>query len=91
MKMTEEGLDWDTRRRSNDDWNNQDGQAPAPSGPEKADTTLKPAGTDTIYRYSQAFASPTSNQPDAELAIPETADQPRRRMASPLASVMKLF
>lgn len=90
MKMTESGLDWDSRRRSENGWDNQDGQGPAPSGKENADTTNKPAATDTIYRYSQALPAPAAADASAASAS-EPVVPSVKRIASPLASVMKLF
>jgi phage shock protein PspC (stress-responsive transcriptional regulator) len=90
MKMTNEGLEWDKRRRDNNgDWNNE------PSNPEpgqKTDTLVKPqpATVDTVYKYKKAV---TVVLPD-ENGTEETADPSsngNRRITNPLASVMKLF
>lgn len=92
MKMTNDGLEWDKRRRDNDqnDWNNEKDTTSAPS--IKPDSTKKPASADTIYRYKQAsIMAPATETADEDGAEIETQAAPSRRIANPLASVIRLF
>jgi phage shock protein PspC (stress-responsive transcriptional regulator) len=90
MKMTEDGLDWDKRRRedeNNNDWENAN--PPAESTP-LPDSNQQPAKADSVYRYKQAAATIPMQQPLTGSAV-NAAKSITRRISSPLASVMRLF
>jgi len=95
MNMTEEGLEWDKRRKGTkvSDWNNDIENS------SKTDSTIirdsivpfnGPANTpqkvDTVYRYRQTMhTQENENDDDA------TVSSGGGRIMSPLASVMKIF
>jgi hypothetical protein len=89
MKMTNDGLEWDKRRRDNNkDWNNE----PSPTEPTQKNDSLvqpEPAAADTVYKYKKAVTNVPEEKVGEETTDPSSTNN--RRITNPLASVMRLF